>query len=355
MFRKPHRTGFTLVELLVVIAIIGILISLLLPAVQSAREAARRAQCSNHLKQLALAALNYEDTKKRFPPARLGNFRAPPAVPGPGIDFIGNLPIGDRGNIGAGTQELGVLPLILPFMEQEGLAELIETETEVRRAGPYWASLGGSTARAREAKISTFNCPSDPVTGGDQLVSVAASGVYFNTQVPFTPPSSFGLSAQRFLLGGAANALGKTNYVGVGGIGYIEPAQISPNTASVSYQGISFESFRGVFVNRSITRPADILDGTSNTFLFGETVMGYDQVAFPNQRIRMAAWIGVGMLPTLNGISKKQEWFTFGSFHPGVAQFSLADGSVRAVRQTTSQFVFDRLGGIADAAVVSFN
>jgi len=69
--RVMRRTGFTLVELLVVIAIIGVLIALLLPAVQSAREAARRTQCVNHLKQMALGALNYESSRRRFPPGRL--------------------------------------------------------------------------------------------------------------------------------------------------------------------------------------------------------------------------------------------------------------------------------------------
>jgi prepilin-type N-terminal cleavage/methylation domain-containing protein len=123
--RGNSRHGFTLVELLVVIAIIGILVGLLLPAVQAAREAARRMQCSNNLKQLGLAMLNYESSTKRFPAGR-----------SPGASH-------------------SALAAVLPFMEQNSVYNLIDF------ANP---STHVNNTNARGAVISTFLCPSDPVT-----------------------------------------------------------------------------------------------------------------------------------------------------------------------------------------------
>lgn len=120
-----NQRGFTLVELLVVIAIIGVLIGLLLPAVQSAREASRRTECVNHLKQLGVAIHNYHDTKKKLPPGRWGG--TPGKVYGP------------HG-------------LLLPFMEQNNIYALINFKVS-------WDHSDNTQARA--AVVSTFVCPSD--------------------------------------------------------------------------------------------------------------------------------------------------------------------------------------------------
>jgi prepilin-type N-terminal cleavage/methylation domain-containing protein len=130
-----YPVGFTLVELLVVIAIIGLLVSLLLPAVQAAREAARRMQCSNHLKQIALACHNYQSVYSRFPPSALVDLKT-----------------SATGNNGS----WGVHGRILPFHEQGGLYEKVD----VSMAWDYQLAIDG-------LKIPIYGCPSDP--GSDQL------------------------------------------------------------------------------------------------------------------------------------------------------------------------------------------
>ena len=128
--KKLYRPGFTLVELLVVIAIIGILIALLLPAVQMAREAARRTQCSNNLRQIGLACHNYHDTLKRLPPST-----------------IVDLAVSATGNNGA----WGVHGRILHFLEQGNLYRAVD----INQAWDFQAAID-------ELKIPVFGCPSDP-------------------------------------------------------------------------------------------------------------------------------------------------------------------------------------------------
>ena len=124
MNRTPH--GFTLVELLVVIAIIGILVALLLPAVQAAREAGRRTECNNNLKQIGLALHNYHDSLKRLPPGRWG---------------------------GVGGKVWGPHCLILPYMEQGNIHRMIDFTV-------LWDHPNNAAARA--AVVPSFLCPSDP-------------------------------------------------------------------------------------------------------------------------------------------------------------------------------------------------
>lgn len=137
MSKRRYR-GFTLVELLVVIAIIGILIALLLPAVQAAREAARRSQCSNNLKQFGLALHNYHDTYKAFP-----------AGAGPGV----------RPNPSStahqGWNAWGGIAGLLPFIEQAPLADLIVWDI-------YWNDTGSGNRVVADTLIPSFQCPSDP-------------------------------------------------------------------------------------------------------------------------------------------------------------------------------------------------
>ncbi len=129
-----RRTGFTLVELLVVIAIIGVMVGLLLPAVQAAREAARRMSCSNNLKQLGLAHHNYHDTYNRFTYREKG--------------------------VGADGRLSGKLGL-LPFIEQAPLSDQVVAGRQVNAGQPWVWGAPVQLEQARRAEIPTFNCPSN--------------------------------------------------------------------------------------------------------------------------------------------------------------------------------------------------
>ena len=176
---KKRSYAFTLVELLVVIAIIGILVGLLLPAVQAAREAARRMQCSNNLKQLGLAALNYESAYKRFPSAMNGPIVLP-------ADWGGSW-ASSRGHHSAWLQ-------MLPYIEQGPLYNEIQSgvfnQADVDRGAPY--AVGASVPfgphgirpyHAYQARISAFLCPSDPG---------AQTNGWSNDQAPINYATNFG-------------------------------------------------------------------------------------------------------------------------------------------------------------------
>src|SRR3954463_7725038 len=154
---SPARTAaFTLVELLVVIAIIGVLVSLLLPAVQQARESARRISCTNRLKQIGLALLNYESSHKVFPTAYI---TANPAAIGSafGVSY------GDQYHNGPSGFAWGAL--LLPFLEQQGLY------TQFDFNAPCWAPVN---AAAAQAKVGVFLCPS--ANGGNNGFNVQREG-----------------------------------------------------------------------------------------------------------------------------------------------------------------------------------
>lgn len=158
------KRGFTLIELLVVIAIIAILIALLLPAVQSAREAARRTQCKNNLKQFGLAFHNYHDAYGSFPPARIYNpLGAEPTCDDDEVEV--------EDNPGACTKWASWGTMILPFMEQGNLQNLIDPTHA-------WSDLVNRPAVSQ--RLPFFECPSSPITSraDTQFVVGASSGDY---------------------------------------------------------------------------------------------------------------------------------------------------------------------------------
>ncbi len=190
-----NKRGFTLVELLVVIAIIGVLIALLLPAVQAARESARRTNCVNNLKQLGLAMHNHESAKKEFPQ---GRNQFPQVVSAPAR--------------------------LLAYVEQGGLEELVDSTGTL--------AVGGQNDTAAKNLVPLLVCPSDPRKG----------------QVP-------------------GSAYFGTNYVACNGTGTTQ----DPSTGAVVY--LTIANGNGVFAQKP-TKIADILDGTSNTAAFSESLIG---------------------------------------------------------------------------------
>jgi len=213
--------GFTLVELLVVIAIIGLLVGMLLPAVQAARESARRAQCTNNLKQFGLAFHNYHDTHNTFPPSY---------VITPGGGGLGGPPDAQTGDAGPGWA-WGTL--LLPYMEQGPLFESFDI------SHPCWHTCNAQPARTT---LSLFLCPS-------------ASGKGGRTDEPFNVISESGRVLATFA---------RSCYVA--NAGQEEPWGADVYGPLDSWEGIA----DGPLYRNSRTRASDVTDGLSNTVFVGE-------------------------------------------------------------------------------------
>ncbi len=342
--------GFTLVELLVVIAIIGVLMGLLLPAVQMAREAARRMTCNNHQRQLALAVLNYESARQKFPVNQIG-----PGAPRPD-----------------GLRQAGfyswLVPL-LPFLEQENVYDRFDRTQNNGDGSGFAISASHPNAFAASTRIPLFLCPSD--TPGDNTVmgsSNPASSSYAGNAG--WPSHATGFEGER-------RVPGRHN----GAIPLLRPA--SP----VAWHG------------GSQVRMADFLDGTSNTALISERLIqtGNNLAAIRNgdRRLRSmhiverdrtlpqimaqfagshvdafeSAFIGrswssgytltaptymhVNTPNTLTGHygssgSQGNYLIVTSSRHPGGVNLTLADGSTRFVADDVEATVWWALGGRDD-------
>jgi prepilin-type N-terminal cleavage/methylation domain-containing protein len=306
--RHQPGAGFTLVELLVVIGIIGVLVALLLPAVQAARESARRTQCVSQLRQLGLAAHNFHSSHDRLPPGYLGPL-PPVAVP----------PFED--------QFIGVIPYLLPYLEAQSVSERIGLDMRVDRhvPGGWWRDE--PTWAIAHARIPLLVCPSDNPYQS-QIGTFVGLHTYYDAA-----EGRVWLNALYFPNSNGAQTLGRTNYVGcAGGMGV-------PNH---SY----WDRYRGPLTNRSKVRLEDIKDGTSNTLMFGEALGGVQS----NQRQYSHSWMGSGTLPLAWGLEDR-DYQRFSSWHPGIVHFCLADGSVRAISTQVPDQVMIHLGGINDGEV----
>jgi prepilin-type N-terminal cleavage/methylation domain-containing protein/prepilin-type processing-associated H-X9-DG protein len=290
------RPAFSLIELLVVIAIIGILLALLLPAIQKVREAADKMHCANNLKQLGIAAHMYESAHNHLPPGYLGPLK-------PSDE--------DR------SQWVGCLTLLLPYLEQENIYRQIPSNVLNRDSlGPSWWSVTASWNMA-QARIPLFHCPSDNVANVSPSWGVA---VYFHDWVLY------------FFWGNPG--LGRSNYFGVSGM-----------------TGRPGDRYLGLLHNRSRVPLAQVRDGSSNTLLFGEGLpwwFGADDRPFVH------AWMGVGALFTEGGLPSDFAFGDFSSRHSGGVQFCFGDGSVRTLRRgIPDETVLWPLSGYQDGLVVN--
>ena len=284
-YQSQKSRGFTLVELLVVIAIIGILIGMLLPAVQQVREAARRSACSNKLRQITLAALNFESAHMRLPPGNM-------------------FWEGENDYLVSDGSRNGTFRYIMPFMELNNFEEHLVSETALDSSGAtrwYFSddfNGVGMPHDGYQTKINNFLCPS------------ANSGTRPGVVWGFT---RLGLG---LIYSAPWTDLKHSNYVSCAG--YVGGAHASHDPDG---------TWAGAFTNRSTTNFGDITDGSSNTFAFGE--LSHMENPWDSTQGDCDMNINVGGRVTGIGLAGKTG---FKSLHGGdLTQFSMCDGSTHAI------------------------
>ena len=354
--KKANRAAFTLVELLVVIAIIGILIGMLLPAVQQVREAARRSACQNNMRQIGLAAMNYESALGSFPNA------------GDCSDSYWNLQ--EQRQPCFGKENMGWSWQILDYIEGNNLAN-------VRPTRGVWEEVPDGEKAAAEVGIEALICPSR-----GRRVTIKAQHLF-----PVVQNDYAGCIAA---------------WADEDGFHPFHGFQFTPGTPDVSRE----EQFtwRGLIVKgRHFSNPdcdtiaeynkigtRDAFDGLSNTILFMEKAVNarfYDFVEttpyedwwesgmFHNadySTMRLATlgapggwWAGSEPVPLLNDSQPRPDsWVQssgrtreigFGSAHPGVTNSVFGDGSVRSVRNSVQTIIVNRLARRADGDTIDFD
>lgn len=292
--------GFTLVELLVVIAIIGILIALLLPAVNAAREAARRSQCTNNMKQIGLALHNYHDVYGGFPPGWARTLV--------GANQVNNVPLWGWG------------AMVLPFMEQ----------------GSWYDSLGVANSKLGDVLANAATKPF--------CLNMIKGCVCPSDEIPNPSSSSAGIHNARKIPSQTGIQTSPLSYPGV-------------HSAGGWLLADSQNLFAGIFLQDSKVRIADIVDGTSNTAMLGERVWEYKMkitvwtagggsgnpyaalllgtpTGATTQGESASTGIGNTRFNLKMGGSSYAEMYGFSSRHPGGGNFTFADGSVHFISDT---------------------
>ena len=311
--RGKGSRGFTLVELLVVIAIIGVLVALLLPAVQAAREAARRMKCQNNLKQFGLALHSYHDTFGKMP-----------------ASFYRAWPTSLGGTFG--TPGWGWGTMILPRLEQQALYDSLNVSTTK-------AQGQASMKPPAQTALAVFRCPSDT---GKKLNANRAD-------------------------------YGTSNYVSIFGALYDQAAPSSGGLVYGSREG----ACTGMFGPNSSVRMAEVTDGTSNTVMIAEMCYGPNGVKTSTGANRIyngAIWVGIptdansnvanqlslcgfaaGSDVRFRKINTPDSSNAISSAHSNGAQFSVADGSVRFISQNADGKMIDAIADRADGAAITWD
>ena len=355
-----RRGGFTLIELLVVIAIIAVLIALLLPAVQATREAARRIQCTNNLKQLGLALANYHDVGNAYPPA-------------------------SQGGTGQVYMNYTGYSFLLPYLEQGALANAFNFNLNLMSGPtPYygWTLPGNSTGFATQ--VATFLCPSNRATGevgatvGSGALAynldagrVAVTDYLFNGGAGRYVVSGYGEAnrmgpigfntstriaeitdgtSNTFLMAESAGGNARNRYRAVGGGSSRACVPLSPGLTAAPSATVYYDNIMFMAYGRSRTWGADkrIIGG-----LVGRTV---DQTGAP-YRANDCAFDSITDVfvepPGAAAPAAGQQLPNFRSAHPGVINAVFADGGVRALKDTIALPTYMGLSTMAGGEVLS--
>lgn len=346
---RRNRRGFTLIELLVVIAVISILVSLLLPAVQQVRESARRTQCKNNLKNLALAAHNFEGTYQKLPPGQIFTTDAYSTYNFDNLSLVGHL------------------AYLLPYLEQDAMyapfsANLkmeardyaIDSADAMKQNYYVFPAINAITGR----QPSVFLCPSDnaaqalkPGSGDFTLFMIRTIG----------GPTYGGYAMNDILPDPVTRFTAMTNYLGCTGR---FPATATQLGVTAPQQIRDVDDYEGMFRLNKEVKFGDVSDGLSNTIMFGEVTGDFTDGFKGVGRIRSFSWLcgpqgvhfhgannlaGAPYVPVRHPLASER----FSSRHTGITQFALGDGAVRPLSNNIDISVLLRMAGRADGQVVS--
>lgn len=332
-----QRKAFTLIELLVVIAIIAVLIALLLPAVQQAREAARRTQCKNNLKQLGLGLHNYHDTANTFPPGWIGQSTGP---------YSG----------------FGWNTMLLPYIDQAPLYNILSTNSVPNMLTGLAANTTTATQKTTDTSINALRCPTD-------------SG----SQTAVTPPT------------GTIVQFGRSNYPGVCGFnpnlqGISTNWGLAPTTGTPTASQLmgsmwvnqTTVAWGGIFGENTKKGLRDMSDGSSNAIVVGERYTpaesssgqaatiagdtiwaGTPLTSSPTSGSWLQALVVGECTTSINfgtktggGGSPRIDTAGFGSLHTGGGHFLMGDGSVRFINENIDMNTYRALSRIADGSTI---